>query len=252
MPKGATRIADIPANWLAKLNAGEVESRTLAESLAIDFPVLLSAVDRRLTPHAARVDPSLGITRRMPLAAQVCLDVLGRDRALELATHPSDTVRGIACFAVALSIPGIDARLGAIRPFAGDPHFGVREWAWMALRPTIASNLDGALAILPGWTRDPHEGVRRFASEATRPRGVWCASIRRLRDEPDLGLPILEPLRADSSRYVQNSVGNWLNDAGKDQPEWVKRVCGSWRRESDCAATNYIVGRALRSLNRVA
>jgi len=250
MAKGASRIADIPAEWLAKLNAGEVESCTLAESLAIDFSLLLTAVDPRLKPHAARVDPSLGITRRMPLAAKVCLDVLGQDSTLRLAYHSSDTVRGMACFAIALSTRGIDAQLDAIRPLAGDTHFGVREWAWMAIRPTIAAELDRALSLLARWTGDAHEGVRRFASESTRPRGVWCASIKRLREEPSLGLTILEPLRADPSRYVQNSVANWLNDASKDQPEWVRSICRSWERASGSDATAYIVRRATRTLSR--
>ena len=39
--KGYRKIADIPPTLLAALNAGEAESATLIEGLAIDFRVLL-------------------------------------------------------------------------------------------------------------------------------------------------------------------------------------------------------------------
>lgn len=56
------------------------------------------------------------------------------------------------------------------------------------------------------------------------------------------------PLRADGSRYVQNSVAHWLNDAVKTQPAWVREVCGRWSRGKVPAATLSIVRRAQRSL----
>jgi 3-methyladenine DNA glycosylase AlkC len=59
---------------------------------------------------------------------------------------------------------------------------------------------------------------------------------------------MLEPLKSDPSRYVQNSVANWLNDAGKTQPEWVERICVKWERASRTPETQYIVRRARRSL----
>ncbi|MNC58808.1 hypothetical protein D3C75_1085640 [compost metagenome] len=61
-------------------------------------------------------------------------------------------------------------------------------------------------------------------------------------------LPLLETLADDPERYVQDSVGNWLNDAGKSQSDWVRTVCTRWQSTRDSVANAYIRKRALRSL----
>lgn len=149
---------------------------------------------------------------------------------------------------IAFSSLALADKLDAVWRFAADPHFGVREMAWMAVRDEIAGDVEQAVRLLQAWATHPDPNIRRFASEATRPRGVWCAQIEPLKKEPWRGLPLLEPLRADGSRYVQNSVANWLNDAAKTQPDWVREVCGRWSRGRVPPATGYIVRRAQRSL----
>jgi len=189
-----------------------------------------------------------GITRRMALAAQLLLEA-NVDLA-HLQVHPSDTVRGWACFAIAaqagLTLP---QRLAAMRPLADDGHFGVREWAWLALRPRLAASLEEALALLVPWTGEASQRLRRFACEALRPRGVWCAHITELKGQPQLALPLLQPLRADPAAYVQDAVANWLNDAAKSRPDWVRALCAQWLADSPAAATLRICKRAQRSLS---
>ncbi|MDD3018743.1 MAG: HEAT repeat domain-containing protein [Comamonas sp.] len=250
--KGATRAADIPADVLHALSHGELQSATLAEGLALDQARLLRTVFPQLSRHTVqRTDAAcqFGILKRMAGIGAALLEELGNDGITQCQGHASDTVRGWACFMIGsqagLSLP---RRLAAIRPLADDAHFGVREWAWMAIRPHLAEDLDDAIAHLTKWTTEPSERLRRFASEALRPRGVWCAHIAAFKQQPERALPVLSPLRADLSVYVQDSVANWLNDAGKDRPDWVRELCAQWLQGHPTAATHRICQRALRNL----
>lgn len=250
--KGAGRAADIPPDILAALERGELQSATLAECLALNQATLLRAVLPELSPPAIRQAEAacqLGILKRMASIGTVLFEELGPVGIARCQAHPSDTVRGWACFMAGMQPgPDLSQRLAAIRPLADDPHFGVREWAWMAMRPHLAADLDASIALLAAWTAAPSERLRRFASEALRPRGVWCAHIAALKKNPAQALPLLEPLKADTSAYVQDSVANWLNDAAKDSPDWVRALCLHWQQGEPAAATRRICSRAMRNL----
>lgn len=247
--------ASIAAERLADLDSGRDESRTLSENLAITHSTLL----RRVVPdapedlvQAAEQADSLGILARMQAMGEALHTHLGQSACLDLADHPSDTVRGWAVFAL---VPqdgdsDVETLLALARPTADDPHFGVREWSWMAVRPHLVTQLDDAISALQQWTSDSSERIRRFACEVLRPRGVWARHIPELKKEPGRGLPLLEPLRADSSRYVQDSVANWVHDASKTQPDWAIGLCKRWQEESPAPATQRIIRRALRSIRR--
>lgn len=244
--KPARSRAGIDPAVLADLNAGTAESLSLPECLAVDFAALMAAVCPEAECGELAAASAEGITRRMAVAARAVLAVWGDDAAARLAAHPSDTVRGWAAYAIGQMPMALERRLEMIRPLADDPHFGVREWAWLGIRPLVAAEPLAALELLAPWTAEASPRLRRFASEATRPRGVWCAHIAALRADPRPGLAVLEPLKADPERYVQDSVANWLNDAGKDHPDWVRGVCVGWNGGGK--ATAYIVRRASRNL----
>lgn len=250
--KGASRMADISPEVLEGLEKGEISTATLSESLALDQAKLLRAVfpetEQTLGTEISGLG-SMGILRRMSFVGEQLLAHYGPKVLQQCQTHPSDTVRGWACFVVgAMADLSLEDRFQMIRPLADDPHFGVREWAWLGVRHHLPANLEAGITLLSAWTTDPSERIRRFACEATRPRGVWCAHIPALKKNPELGLPVLEPLRADSSEYVQNSVGNWLNDAAKSRPDWVQQMCRRWLEEQDAPSTRKICSRALRNL----
>jgi 3-methyladenine DNA glycosylase AlkC len=249
--KGAARVSDVSVGLKARLEAGGAETRTLMEALAMDFQTLLHAVD----PHVAQVsqlDANAGVCTRMQQAAAALFAAHGESVVQKFARHPSDTVRGWAVYSLALrpAMP-VQKLLQAVRPFADDPHFGVREWAWLAIRPQLALDLAESIDALVPWTQVSSANLRRFAAECLRPRGVWCSHINELKQRPSLGLSILQPLRADDSRYVQDSVANWLNDAAKTQPDWVRQLCLRWQAENSSKACAYVVKRAQRSITKV-
>jgi 3-methyladenine DNA glycosylase AlkC len=246
---GSLKPTDVPIDVLNKLNAGTIETVNLAECLAVDFVTLMVQVVPELASVAKnRLSPADGITKRMTATGKLLFEHLGAAGVQDLATHPSDTVRGWAAYLLA-AIPdlSLEQRLNSIRAIADDNHFGVREWSWLAVRPYIADRIDEAIPMLIPWVSDNSLNIRRFAIEVTRPRGVWCAHIPKLKEHPDLGLSLLEPVRADNSRYVRDSASNWLNDAAKSQPEWVKMVCERWQLESSVPETKKLCTRALRS-----
>ena len=261
--KGAARMALISDEVLLALNKGAVPTANLNEFLAIDLHQLVPAVarDMGLDPAHERLQDTLAMLgsfkpmKRHGLISHALYDMAAQSHdpdavAQRLVTHPSDVARGWASDWVRYSRWPLARQLQAQQRFAADPHFGVREMAWVAVRDEVVAHLDEALDLLQPWVQDGHEYIRRFASELTRPKGVWCAPIRALQTEPQRALHLLEPLRADPSRYVQNSVANWLNDASKTQGSWVENVCARWLNESPCAATQYIVRRARRTMDK--
>jgi 3-methyladenine DNA glycosylase AlkC len=247
---GSRKLIDVPIDVLDQLNSGTIETVNLAECLAVDFAILMAQVVPELASAAkSRILPTDGITKRMAATGKLLLEHFGAAGVEDLAAHPSDTVRGWAAYLLA-AIPdlSLDQRLNSIRSLADDHHFGVREWSWLAVRPYVAAQIDAAIPLLIPWVSESSPNLRRFAIEVTRPRGVWCAHIPKLKDSPELGLDLLEPVRADNSRYVRDSASNWLNDAAKSQPEWVKMVCHRWQLESNVPETKKLCTRALRSL----
>ncbi len=247
--KGYARRADVPPRVKQALQAGTRETKTLSEFLVIDLGKLLTAIAPELRSSAKVVSgKELSLTKRMVYAGKLLAEHAGPD-CVNWREHPSDTVRGWAAFAIVAQTQwNLKRCLRELLPLADDAHFGVREWAWMALRPRVARDLDSSLEQLAVWTMHQSANVRRFASEVTRPRGVWCEHLQALKAEPKLALALLEPLRSDESKYVRDSVGNWLNDAAKSQPAWVKQLCQRWEQESPTKETKYIIKKALRNL----
>lgn len=248
--KGALRKSDISLETLHQLNKGESETKTLVEALSVDFIELAKNATPQLHPIFRNImSVQFGITKKMRLSGKILADNLALDEIKRLMCHPSDTVRGwtVYAFSELKDLP-LHTCFDTIRPLADDPHFGVREWAWLSFRSQLEENLIENIDYLKIWALDISANIRRYASEITRPRGVWCKHIQILKENPELGLPILDPLKSDPSRYVQDSVANWLNDAAKSQSQWVTKLCHNWQEKYPNLQTGYICKRALRSL----
>lgn len=262
--KGARRMAEIPAPVLRALQRGELETKTLVEWLAVDLRVLVTRVlpETGLAKERARILrayaplASEGVSRRMKGLGAILHETLSRhprraDVFEKLAAHRSDIVRSLAAYSVgADGSLKLNERLRIAKRFAADGHMGVRETAWDSFRGYLEPQLPQALKLLQAWVRDGDFRVRRCAVEATRPCGVWTAHLETLKADPEPARMLLEPLKADPERYVQASVGNWLNDASKSRPDWVRALCKRWSKESARAETKWIVNRALRTLRK--
>lgn len=260
--KGSPTTAGVPQPVRALLDAGLIETVNLAEWLVADQGALaahvLPSLDLgQMVPAVAdalaRVDKPTAPRRLIAIASAMDSEVAGGSALVRvvnsLSQHPSDIVRSWGCHLVGIRTDlDLKTKLDWIRPFATDRNMSVRECAWMAVRNDIATELDLALRCLEPFVWEPDPNLRRFATEVTRPRGVWCRHISALRDDPEKGLPLLDPLRADPARYVQNSVANWLNDASKTRPDWVRDVCNRWSTGTPAIETRYICRRALRTL----
>lgn len=259
--KGARSTKDIPADILQQLNTGEIETVNLVEWLAVDQKLLL----KNLLEQHTRTDYLNPVLTKIDQLKKQTVNTINEAIGTEIfvqstksndkeflaiiSNHRADLIRCWATYAIGKNESlNITETLAQIQPFAADKHFGVREICWMAVRPKITQNLTRSIEILSGWTTNKDENIRRFTTESTRPRGVWCEHIETLKQNPELGLPILEPLKSDKARYVQDSVANWLNDASKTQPEFVRELCIRWETESNTKETKQITKRALRTL----
>lgn len=257
--KGARKAEDIPKQVIQLLNSGRIETCNLTEWLAVDQLKVLKTVLKTLKKEKWLAQFETAISAQKKPTANSNTRVIGENFAEltddekvydYLKTHESDIVRCWACWALASKESKVKKLATVIKPFAADRHFGVREVVIFASKEKFASDLENAISILSKWTKSKDENIRRFVAECLRPIGVWTKKIPALADQPTLGISLIEPLKSDESKYVQNSVANWLNDASKSQPAWVKKVCSDWEKKSDSKATAYIVKRGMRTINK--
>ncbi|MDK8182391.1 DNA alkylation repair protein [Paenibacillus sp. UMB4589-SE434] len=262
--KGAQKVKDIPDEVQQLLQTGQLQTVNLTEWLAVDHTLLLRHVidELDLKHHTDVILSELELLRDkkmmkiIPAIAKGWLHLLNlspseeRSRVFDsLANHCSDSVRCWAAYIIGLDDQlSLSQKLTAIRPFAADLHFGVREIAWMAVREPVAKELTQALHLFENWVCDDDANIRRFAIECTRPQGVWAKHIQELKDNPALAFPLLDQVKSDHTKYVQDSVGNWLNDASKTKPEWVLKTCNTWLEQSGTKDTKRIVARAQRTI----
>lgn len=257
--KGARTQKDVSNSILKQLNEGLIESSNLTEWLCVDHISLIKNIlptkyQKACIHNVTDLKSKSVMSMVKSIGETLCLNIKqNHDKKLfeELKTHKSDSVRCWATYIVGSdSELSIHQKLELIQPFAADSHFGVREIAWMSVREDIDKNLDIAIPILEVWSKNDNPNIRRFSSESIRPNGIWCKKIDRLKSNPKIALPILENLKSDTSRYVQDSVANWLNDASKTQPVFVIDICNKWGDDNLVKETSYIIKRAKRSLKK--
>ncbi|PEN33399.1 DNA alkylation repair protein [Bacillus toyonensis] len=261
--KGARKVNEIPKEVLQLLQQGKVESVNLTEWLAINHIELLKNVlpsiglKNSLESIVAELEKqNVETGMKVIRITGTLLDEIilkenegnKEDVLLKLSNHISDSVRCWAAFMNKKSNNTLKDTLTYIRPFAADHHFGIREIAWMSIREDLSQNIEKSVELLVEWAKSEDENIRRFSVESIRPRGVWSKHIEILKQEPEKALPILNLLKSDPSKYVQDSVGNWLNDTSKTKPDWVMNLCEEWEKDTDIKSTSRIIKKAKRTI----
>ncbi|MFY7671510.1 DNA alkylation repair protein [Tenacibaculum sp. MEBiC06402] len=257
--KGARSFKDLNPEVIDFLNKGLIETKNLMEWLAVDQLSLLKLVLNDLGKIEWYIDFDAAVHQQKKPTANSNTKVIGHNFGILtqdkevydfLRNHISDVVRCWSCWAESLHYDEVPELLSAMKKYTADIHFGVREVVIFATKERMISDLNSSISILSEWTSNKDENIRRFAIESLRPVGVWTKKIAEFQENPEKGILLLEPLKSDSSKYVRDSVANWLNDASKSKPEWVLNVCNRWEKESTTEETSYIVKRALRTIRK--
>ncbi|MGE7765459.1 DNA alkylation repair protein [Peribacillus sp. NPDC096540] len=261
--KGAKKASEIPNEVLQLLNQGKLESVNLTEWLVINHIVLIKNVFPSIGLEGSLEFVVAELEKQNAKTGMKAIRMTGalldkvilkeserkkKDLINKCSNHVSDSVRCWAAFMNKNPNDSLEDKLSYIRPFAADHHFGVREIAWMSIRGDLSQDIEKSLELLVDWAKSENENIRRFSVESIRPRGVWTKHIEILKQEPDKAFPILNLLKSDPSKYVQDSVGNWLNDASKTKPDWVIDLCEEWTKDTDIKSTSRIIKKAKRTI----
>jgi len=119
--------------------------------------------------------------------------------------------------------------------------------AEFAIRPFIVKYPDYCHEQFLHWITDESEHVRRLVSEGTRPKLPWGIQLKSFVKHPEVNIPLLDALKADTSLYVRRSVANHLNDITKDHPNLVINTCKEWK-ELKNKDVNWVIKHATRTL----
>ena len=114
------------------------------------------------------------------------------------------------------------------------------------IRPYLKAFPEATEKIMLKWAADDNVHVRRLACEGMRPKLPWAPKLQQYIDDPGPILPILELLKDDTSKFVQKSVANNLNDILKDNYEIGMQVLDRWV-EGASPARKWIIKHALRN-----
>ena len=119
--------------------------------------------------------------------------------------------------------------------------FTQRHTGEFAIRPLLAANPALTLARMQAWSGHESVHVRRLASEGMRIRLPWAKKLDVTQANADQVIAILTNLRHDTSKFVQKSVGNNLNDLYKENPAMAAAIIDAWLAAEPSAATLWII-----------
>jgi 3-methyladenine DNA glycosylase AlkC len=119
-----------------------------------------------------------------------------------------------------------------------------------AIRPLLVNKPKETIKVILKWSKDDNVHVRRLASEGVRISLPWSKKIYIAIDYFENYKIILTNLKNDTSKFVQKSVGNNLNDLYKEFPEKANEIIEEWNKDNPTKETQWIIKHGLRSTRR--
>ena len=124
-----------------------------------------------------------------------------------------------------------------------------RNTGEFAIRPFIEKHPERTLKTIHKWAKSKNFHLRRLASEGIRPRLPWATKMSTFLDEPQIIVDVLELLKNDSSKYVQRSVANNLNDLIKEDEAFALGIIKRWAKKAS-PQTAWIIKHAIRNYRK--
>src|SRR3989338_6503978 len=135
------KVSEIPKKRIEELNKGLSATTNLIEWLAVDqAKLLLSVAEQHNLEALVKIQSTLPTVSVPKQIAWIGNQVSELKNPEVLEEHVSDLVRSWACYARVAKSKNLKQALAAIKSFAEDIHFGIREIAWMSVREQICEN----------------------------------------------------------------------------------------------------------------
>jgi len=119
-----------------------------------------------------------------------------------------------------------------------------------AIRPLLENKPKETIKTIIKWSKDKNVHVRRLASEGVRISLPWSKKLYISVNDFENYKIILTNLKNDTSKFVQKSVGNNLNDLYKEFPEKAMEIIKEWNKNNPSKETEWIIKHGLRSTKR--
>ncbi|OJF90198.1 DNA alkylation repair protein [Alkalibacterium sp. 20] len=126
--------------------------------------------------------------------------------------------------------------------------FTKRQTGEYAIRPLLIQHTELTMKTMLAWSTDQNVHVRRLASEGIRIHLPWAPKTVAALNYFDIYKTILTNLKNDTSKFIQKSVGNNLNDLYKENQSLADEMINSWREDELTAATKWIIKHGQRRL----
>jgi len=119
-----------------------------------------------------------------------------------------------------------------------------------AIRPLLEKKSKRTVKEIIKWSKDKNVHVRRLAGEGMRISLPWSKKQYTAMEYFEEYKTILTNLKNDSSKFVQKSVGNNLNDLYKEFPEKANEIINEWKKDKPTKETLWIIKHGLRSIKK--